>query len=142
MEKNCSACQKRLPVSEFTKNSASEDLLSSRCRSCAREDRIKKGLQKPEGWERKTKNMSEYQKAWHKKNPSYRTERSKTWLSRNPERRKVRDAVKYALRTGKLQKLPCGVCGELEVEGHHSDYSRPLDVIWLCKEHHREIHKS
>lgn len=26
------------------------------------------------------------------------------------------------------------------VQCHHKDYSKPLDVIWLCLKHHRELH--
>ena len=55
---------------------------------------------------------------------------------------KVKDAVRYAIKVGKLVKTPCHVCGKEQVEGHHPDYSRPLDVAWLCKEHHLAIHKS
>ena len=46
-----------------------------------------------------------------------------------------------AVRDKKVFKLPCFVCGELNVEGHHPDYERPLDVVWLCEKHHKETHK-
>jgi hypothetical protein len=49
-------------------------------------------------------------------------------------------AVNNALRDGKIEKIPCLICGDEKVEGHHPDYSRPLDVIWLCNKHHRETH--
>ena len=32
------------------------------------------------------------------------------------------------------------VCGRENAVGHHPDYAKPLDVIWLCKIHHRERH--
>ena len=58
----------------------------------------------------------------------------------NPEKAKAYDAVSYALRTGRLFKKPCP-CGETKVEGHHPDYSKPLEVIWLCKKCHIHEHK-
>jgi hypothetical protein len=40
---------------------------------------------------------------------------------------------------GKLKRQPCEVCGATEnIERHHEDYSKPLDVQWLCPTHHRE----
>ena len=45
------------------------------------------------------------------------------------------------LRRGKLEKSPCK-CGNINVEAHHEDYSKPLEVIWLCRECHLEHHSS
>lgn len=56
-------------------------------------------------------------------------------------KRNARLKVLYALRTGKLKKLPCEVCGENDSQGHHEDYSKPLEVVWLCSIHHAEMHK-
>ena len=46
-----------------------------------------------------------------------------------------------ALRTGKLVRGSCLICGTKEkIHGHHEDYSAPLDVIWLCYRHHFRWH--
>lgn len=58
-----------------------------------------------------------------------------------PERYEARKAVLIAIRAGRLQKLPCRVCGNPVAEAHHPDYSRPLDVVWLCASHHRAEHR-
>ena len=56
-------------------------------------------------------------------------------------RRRARDLVRKALKSGKLQRQPCEVCGDLKVEGHHDDYdAKPLDVRWLCRKHHNMTH--
>ena len=65
----------------------------------------------------------EYIRKWRKENGTYK----------DAQRKKV----SYAVRTGKIKKLPCKVCGYEIVEAHHEDYSKPLEVIWLCREHHR-----
>lgn len=64
-----------------------------------------------------------------------------SYMARNPERRAATTAVSNAIRDGILVKLPCEVCGATKrVEGHHPAYSMPLDVVWLCKPHHQQLH--
>jgi hypothetical protein len=50
--------------------------------------------------------------------------------------------VRTAVLNGLLVRGPCEVCGEENTEGHHDDYDRPLDVRWLCKVHHEDLHKN
>ena len=66
----------------------------------------------------------------------------KRWGARHPERKKASTAVHRAIRDGKLIPWPvCAIpdcCGK--PHAHHPDYSRPLDVVWLCDKHHKEVH--
>lgn len=55
----------------------------------------------------------------------------------NPEKWKARQAVAHALRSGRLRKQPCR-CGATKVQAHHADYSKPLEVEWVCFACHRE----
>ena len=55
------------------------------------------------------------------------------------EKRSARSKTYYALKRGKLLEMPCIVCGD-KAEAHHPDYSRPLDVVWLCHRHHAQTH--
>jgi hypothetical protein len=48
--------------------------------------------------------------------------------------------VHRALEAGRLVKQPCEVCGDAKVHAHHDDYSKPLDVRWLCLRHHVDHH--
>ena len=65
----------------------------------------------------------------------------KQWKVSNPDKRAAHVAVNNAVRDGRLQPLPCFVCGSDQAEAHHPDYSLPLEVIWLCDKHHKETHK-
>lgn len=61
----------------------------------------------------------------------------------DPERRPkhlAREALNRALKSGNVMKGPCAICGNKKVHGHHEDYSKPLEVIWLCRKHHDEHH--
>jgi DNA-binding CsgD family transcriptional regulator len=68
-------------------------------------------------------------------------ERYRKEYKRN-NRKKIRahNKVQYAIETGKLERQPCEVCGEEPADAHHDDYSKPLQVRWLCRKHHMEEH--
>jgi hypothetical protein len=58
--------------------------------------------------------------------------------ARNPEKYLGRQRVKRAIESGKLIPQPCEVCGDLNVQAHHDDYSKSFEVRWFCFQHHRE----
>lgn len=41
---------------------------------------------------------------------------------------------------GKLIQQPCNFCDNPESQMHHEDYTKPLEVIWLCRDCHLELH--
>lgn len=63
------------------------------------------------------------------------------WRANNPQKALAHRIMAKALRRGELRRSEaCSKCGRKgKVEGHHVDYSKPLDVVWLCSRcHHRE----
>lgn len=60
------------------------------------------------------------------------------------KRRKAREVLNHALRDGKVYgPLPCEICFNThDIEAHHGDYDKPLEVRWLCFKHHREVHEN
>jgi hypothetical protein len=54
----------------------------------------------------------------------------------------ARKRVRSRVRRGTLVPGPCAQCGSTEqIHAHHEDYSRPLDVAWLCMPCHKAVHK-
>jgi len=143
--KDCTQCGKKKELSEFSVNRAKEDGLNNWCRACMSDyqkaRRVRANASRPEGWKQKTKDKSSYMKAWTEAHPGAMTAYKKAWWDKHRDRLLVKEKVRYAIRTGKLVKQPCWTCGEEKVEAHHPDYDKPLDVIWLCRKHHLEIHK-
>lgn len=60
-----------------------------------------------------------------------------------PEQRMKDNARSYAgvyLRRGKIERKPCQKCGSDKSQMHHHDYSKPLEVEWLCRPCHMGEH--
>lgn len=58
-------------------------------------------------------------------------------------RRHARSLTNSEIRKGFLIPKPCEVCGtNIDIDAHHDDYSKPLDVRWLCRTHHNEHHQT
>jgi hypothetical protein len=110
-EKKCKCCGRVLPIEEF-KTAASH---SPHCREC----RFKK-------WDARQQRRTVY---------------FKTQITR--ERQRAGNALTLAVNAGKVTRSPhCQICGrECKTFGHHVDYDRPLDVIWLCSSCHRRNHE-
>lgn len=66
----------------------------------------------------------------------------KRFQARYPEKASAHRAVAYALQRGTLVRGPCEACGAELAQAHHDDYSRKLDVRWLCRPCHRAWHQA
>lgn len=90
---------------------------------------------------------------WRKNYLNSHPDIKKRMYERNNERRRndpeemvkvyVRSITGRAIKRGDLVRGYCEICHtHLEIEAHHDDYTKPLDVRWLCKKHHAEHHKN
>lgn len=117
------------------------------CRECSklkwrmlRANRAKKGTLKCK--QMPPEYHTKYDKLWREENRAKTREYAKNARKRSPHKAKARDMVNKAVKNGELLKIPCVICGNKKSEGHHEDYSKPLEVIWLCRKHHREHHSN
>ena len=67
---------------------------------------------------------------------------TRKYRASNPEKAYAHGAVNGAKNRGTLKPKPrCERCGnKTPLSGHHEDYSKPLEVIWLCSTCHAQRH--
>jgi hypothetical protein len=81
--------------------------------------------------DKKAAEEADAQPKWHAQN---------RWNNTHREARIAHRAVAAALKAGTLRRGKCETCGSLRTEAHHDDYSKPLDVRWLCRGDHLRLH--
>jgi len=131
----CFKCGIKKPVSEFYAHPSMASGHLKKCKECTREDVSLNYRAKRQHY------------ATYEKTRSMREDRRRAALEyqhkrreANPDMYKAMCAVSNAIRDGRLERKPCEVCGCERVEAHHDDYSKPLEVRWLCRTHHLEVH--
>lgn len=136
----CRTCEERKAPDSFYKSNRTQ------CKECVK-DRVRKyreeNLDAIQEYDRQ-RGLLEHRKAAVKAR-AHRYKRNVAEIrARNPEKSKARIALGNAVRDGKVIKASgCEECGSsINIQGHHDDYSKPLDVRWLCSachgRHHRE----
>jgi hypothetical protein len=66
---------------------------------------------------------------------------TKKYITKFPEKHAARRLFVDAVRRGRIQPQPCFVCGKANADGHHWDYAKPYEVFWLCRGHHKIVHR-
>ena len=52
----------------------------------------------------------------------------------------ARSYLHVYIKRGKIIKTNCIICNSPDVEAHHHDYAKPLEVVWFCRKCHLEHH--
>jgi ribosomal protein S27AE len=136
--KTCSRCGLSKDESEYHKDKSRKDGLFQWCNTCQKEHDVKYRREH-------RKQHANQARQWRADNReiarNIQVKASQKHRQINPEKAMARSAVTHAVRDGKLIKQPCEVCGNLKAQAHHDDYSKPLQVRWLCQKHHTEHHQ-
>jgi len=65
----------------------------------------------------------------------------RSWKKTHRVKNRAQKLLHYHVKAGHVQRQPCEVCGASNAQAHHDDYSKPLEVRWLCPTHHGEQHR-
>ena len=133
--KECFKCHRTLPIAEFYEHPRMGDGHLGKCKECTKRD--VKERSKLTRQERHEYEQMRFKKPERKKQ-ILEGQRRRRRL--HPEKNRAYLKVKRAIKTGRLVKMPCEVCGDINVQAHHDDHFKPLEVRWLCFKHHRELH--
>lgn len=141
--KTCCSCGQRKPLTDFYRDKGKADGRCSRCKACDREHTRR--------WN--TEHRDQQRERSSRYYPKY-AEKSKARQARfrkdNPQKVAAYVAVQRAVIRGDLVRPDaCEQCGKNPgfnrqgcalIEAHHDDYSKPLDVRWLCSTCHKAHH--
>lgn len=166
MTKTCSKCREEKPLDAFHRASKSKDGRQAQCKECSRASNYAWRSANPGRTielrklrdERNPGRRAEVQKRWaqahpdalsasnrrySERHPERKREQHRQWIMLNPTKHWCHRKLNEAIRCGRIVKsTSCQDCGtsNKRLEGHHEDYSKPLEVIWLCKACHEHRH--
>ncbi len=101
-----------------------------KCNSKYTQEYVKRNREKKRLWNRE----------YFKRHPKYVYKKTVQWRANHKTAYKSYQLVQTAIRNGSLQKQVCVNCDEIKVQAHHENYNKPLDVTWLCHNHHMQHH--
>lgn len=152
MEKECRECFTVKPLSDFYKCAKMFDGHFNKCKECAKAKvtaHRNKNIEAVREYDRKRSKQPHRLKANRDNSKQYRDSGrhgvvNKKYRDDNPEKYRAHNILNNAIRDGKIKKpYKCEVCDKRRtLHGHHDDYSKPLDVDWLCAQCHNGRHEN
>lgn len=103
----------------------------------------KKNVEKNKEYQRRYREKEGYKekkKAYYEAHKQEFFERAKRNSKKYVNERKAQKELWNAIKRGDITQKPCEICGDMKADAHHPDYNKPLEVMWLCRKHHREWH--
>ena len=150
--KKCFKCGAEKPLSEFYKHSAMKDGYLGKCKECTKNDSNKHradNLESCRAYDRERANLPHRVELRNKVTKTWiedgrHNEAQRRYKEKYPEKYHAHNVFCAAKRDGKIL-VPecCSLCGvkSNDLEAHHKDYSKPLDVQWLCVKCHSDTRR-
>jgi hypothetical protein len=147
--KKCFKCSIEKSKDEFYRHPAMADGYLGKCKECAKRDvreNRKQNIHHYRAFDRergklphRVEAVREYQRT-EAGRESHAKANSK-WIEENDKARRAQNRLNNQKRFDpRLDNMPCLVCGRLDTHAHHVNYDQPLNVVWVCPKHHKEIH--
>ena len=146
----CIRCLQRKPMSEYYKDKRMDNGHRSDCKSCCKQYRATNQVRiNTNDRKRRLKDRDKVNaqaRSYQHANYEKKAAAKKKSIAKHPEKEAARLKLRQAVRRGNITKpTQCQHCNhhspEWRIDGHHEDYSKPLDVMWLCVPCHRQQHK-
>jgi len=139
--RRCPTCSLSLPIQQFHRDKRNKSGYSCYCKACkAKRSRVERVLNTEDYRDRNRK----YRERNRERINAKVRERSNAYRKAYLVQIRAKNRVYKARRLGKLIKEGCQFksknCGG-EINAHHCDYSKPLDIVWCCVKHHKAWHK-
>lgn len=153
MYKICKTCGIKKELSCFHNHKATKDGKTSSCKDCAKQRAVTWNKANPERkrassnkWAKEnSERRNEISRNYFKNNKNAHVSIVREYRKNNPIKRSAHNKVAIAVKNGELIKpMSCECCGVFTdtLHAHHCDYSKPLDVNWLCVQCHNDWHKN
>lgn len=131
--RNCKKCSATKPLDAFYKVRAGKETRDTTCKECRKAAVLAK----------RHANIGHFRK--YDRSRGSRTKRGyvKEWRTRSRIKEQAHNRVTRALASGRISKPgSCEQCGtdNRSIHAHHDDYSKQLDVRWLCVACHQQWH--
>jgi len=147
--KSCTRCKEIKPFTSFHRSKKIKDGHVSHCKECVSASHKQYYSKNKESVKKKRMldyygNRTEHSKRvrqWKRDNTEKVMGYDAAYKKRNPEKHQAHLDVRYAIARGDLIRMPCESCDDKDTHAHHDDYSKPLDVRWLCPQCHVNVHK-
>lgn len=149
IKKTCFRCGEEKSILLFYPHKKMKDGYLNKCIGCTKSDVAVRYIEKRSeirSYERSRANLPHRVKARKEYSLSEAGKQahkraSAVYAKKYPSKRAAQIKVANALRDGRIKRMPCEICGELKAQAHHDDYTKPMDVRFLCTKHHAEWHK-
>lgn len=152
--RECTKCHQLFPSTKdyFYGDKSKRGGLDTRCKICCSEQKRnmspelrQKDRDRRKRW--RANNRQQHRNSvqqWKRDNPKKRQVATVRYRKKYPEKQRAHKAVTRAIELGKLARasnMICERCYKQAREYHHPDYSKPLDVIAVCRDCHNTIHR-